>query len=37
MRDGERRVVVTGFPIEALPSDAVRTALLDAALHFVEP
>ena len=32
-----RRVVVTGFPIEALPSDAMRAALLDAALHFVEP
>ncbi len=32
-----RRVVVTGFPIEALPSDAVRTALLDAALRFLEP
>jgi D-alanyl-D-alanine carboxypeptidase/D-alanyl-D-alanine-endopeptidase (penicillin-binding protein 4) len=32
-----RRVVVTGFPIEALPGDAARTALLGAALRFVEP
>ncbi len=32
-----RRVVVTGFPIEALPSAAVRAAVLDAVLRFLEP
>jgi D-alanyl-D-alanine carboxypeptidase len=30
-----RRLVVTGFPIEAVPSGAVRAALLDAAFAFL--
>jgi hypothetical protein len=32
-----RRVVVTGFPIEAIPSQTGRTALLDAALNALAP
>jgi hypothetical protein len=31
-----RRVIVTGFPIEAVPSGAARAAILDAALGFLE-
>ncbi|HTE53695.1 MAG TPA: D-alanyl-D-alanine carboxypeptidase/D-alanyl-D-alanine-endopeptidase [Kofleriaceae bacterium] len=34
--DSGRRLVVTGFPIEALPSAAVRAQLLGAALDFLE-
>lgn len=34
---GERRVLVTGFPIEAMPSPAARAALVDAALALLAP
>lgn len=31
-----RRVIVTGFPIEAVPSTIARAAILDAALDFLD-
>jgi hypothetical protein len=33
---GPRRVVVTGFPIEAVPSSAARATIIDATLSSVE-
>jgi D-Ala-D-Ala carboxypeptidase 3 (S13) family len=35
-RSSGRRIVVTGFPIEAVPSGQARAAILEAALRFLE-
>jgi D-alanyl-D-alanine carboxypeptidase/D-alanyl-D-alanine-endopeptidase (penicillin-binding protein 4) len=35
-RSSGRRVVVTGFPIESIPSGQTRAAILEAALRFLE-